>query len=104
MAAFQCWLKLPLVSSNGPIEGPILIEQVAIRPRKMLSKGDLLFVVSAPLGLYEARSNMEGSLEALKAEEGKMLPEFEQFGCIVTDGENIPYGQPYIIATAIERP
>ena len=41
---------------------------------------------------------MKGGFSALRPKEGQEITEGEHFGCMVADGENIPYGQPYVLA------
>jgi hypothetical protein len=43
---------------------------------------------------------MEGRFSALRPKEGQEITEGEQFG-MVADGETIPYGQPYVLATRL---
>lgn len=85
----------------GPIPGPITLKEIVIQPYEWVHKNDLLFVVSAPSGTYGVRSNMQGGFAALRFKEGQAIAEGEQFGCMVADGENIPYGEPYVLATLI---
>lgn len=101
MAAFQCWLRLPLMSLEGPIPGPVTLKKIVIHPCKLVARNDLLFIVSASGRTYEVRSNMAGGFSALRPKEGQEIPEGDQFGCVVADGENIPYGEPYVLAEAV---
>jgi hypothetical protein len=101
---FQCWLKLPLMSGNGPVSGPVLVERIIAHPFKMVVKGEPLFVVNASNGRFEVQSNMIGGLAAFMTQEGDTLPDNEQFGCMYAEGEDIPYGQPYVIAVPVPQP
>lgn len=100
---FQCWLKPPLMSENGPIAGRVLVDRIIVRPFRMVTKGDPLFVAKSSEGLFEVRSNMNGGLAAFLPQEGDALPESDQFGCMHAEGEDIPYGHPYLIAIPIAR-
>lgn len=67
----------------------------------MSRTNDLLFTIVASGLTYEVRSIMDGGFSALKPKEGQEIIEGEQFGCMVAGGENIPYGQPYVLAALV---
>jgi hypothetical protein len=76
--AFQCRLKLPLMSGKGQIEGPTTMGQIVTQRFKIIAKNDALFIVDTPRG--GARSVVSSLRKRARVARRRMWP-LRSVGC-----------------------
>jgi pyruvate/2-oxoglutarate dehydrogenase complex dihydrolipoamide acyltransferase (E2) component len=90
---FACTIKAPDVPGQG-----VALLQAWLKPAgAWIDRDDPLFVVLRSGAEHVFKSNMPGVLREIHVAAGTVLASGEPIAMAEVDGDEIPYGRPYVV-------